>query len=104
MKIKREKYTGIDITKFFCSIIILFYHFFSEHGHVPSIIDDMLSLYAICAQSTLCKTDAIKEELVLSLSERNKWSFNFRLTNKKIQSCKNLLYRLPEAVINRKCR
>lgn len=42
-----KQYTGLDIGKFLCALLILFYHYFSEHGPLPSIIDEALSLYAV---------------------------------------------------------
>ena len=40
-------YAGLDFGKFFCALLILLYHYFSEHGPLPGIIDEVLSLYAI---------------------------------------------------------
>ena len=45
---QKEKYPSLDIAKFLCSIFILLYHFFSEIGSLPPIIDEALSLYAVC--------------------------------------------------------
>lgn len=46
--INNTKYAGLDIAKFLCSIEILLYHFFSEHGPIHPIFEDILSLYAVC--------------------------------------------------------
>ena len=43
----RKTYAGLDIGKFLCAFLILFYHYFSEHGPVPRILDEVLSLYAV---------------------------------------------------------
>lgn len=43
----RRQYPGLDIGKFFCSFLILAYHYFSEHGTLPGLLDEALSLYAI---------------------------------------------------------
>ncbi len=43
----KQTYTGLDIGKFLCALLILFYHFFSEHGPVPGLIEEILSLYAV---------------------------------------------------------
>ncbi len=45
---ERKKYATLDIAKFGCAVVILLYHFFSDHGPLPSIFEDMLSSYAIC--------------------------------------------------------
>lgn len=44
---KRKTYTALDVGKFLCAMMILFYHYFSEHGPLPGILDEALSLYAI---------------------------------------------------------
>lgn len=47
MTTERKYYPAIDITKFFCALIILFYHYFSEHGPIHPLLEDVLSLYAV---------------------------------------------------------
>ena len=37
----------LDICKFCCALLILFYHYFSEHGGLPGILNEALSLYAV---------------------------------------------------------
>lgn len=44
---KKSTYVGLDIGKFLCAFLILFYHYFSEHGSLPGILDEILSLYAV---------------------------------------------------------
>lgn len=46
-KITKSVYPGIDIGKFICAFLILFYHYFSEHGSLPGLLGEALSLYAI---------------------------------------------------------
>ena len=46
-KITKSVYPGIDIGKFICAFLILFYHYFSEHGSLPGILGEALSLYAV---------------------------------------------------------
>ena len=46
-EIKKSVYPGIDIGKFACAFLILFYHFFSEHGSLPGLLEEALSLYAV---------------------------------------------------------
>lgn len=46
-KITKSVYPGIDIGKFFCAFLILFYHYFSEHGSLPGLLEEALSLYAV---------------------------------------------------------
>ena len=43
----RKTYAGLDIGKFICAFLILFYHYFSEHGSLPWVLDEALSLYAV---------------------------------------------------------
>lgn len=45
--VNRKTYAGLDIAKFLCALLILFYHYFSEHGTLPGILGEALSLYAI---------------------------------------------------------
>ena len=44
---RKKTYAGLDIGKFVCAFFILFYHYFSEHGPLPGILDEVLSLYAV---------------------------------------------------------
>ncbi len=47
MELIKKKYNGLDIGKFLCAFLILFYHYFSEHRGLPAIIEEALSLYAV---------------------------------------------------------
>lgn len=40
-------YLGLDVGKFLCAFLILFYHYFSEHGSLPGLLGEALSLYAV---------------------------------------------------------
>ena len=44
---KKISYPGLDIAKFLCALLILFYHYFTEHKGLPTIIEEALSLYAV---------------------------------------------------------
>lgn len=46
-QIQKKTYPGLDVGKFLCAFLILFYHYFSEHGGLPGILDEALSLYAV---------------------------------------------------------
>ncbi|MBM6693276.1 acyltransferase [Pseudoflavonifractor capillosus] len=46
-EIIKPVYPGIDIGKFICAFLILFYHYFSEHGSLPGLLGEALSLYAV---------------------------------------------------------
>ena len=46
-KQNKKIYPGLDIGKFLCAFLILFYHYFSEHGPLPGILNEVLSLYAV---------------------------------------------------------
>ncbi len=43
----KTTYSMLDIAKFLCALLILFYHYFSEHGPLPWIVEEALSLYAV---------------------------------------------------------
>lgn len=47
MELTKKNYVALDIGKFLSALLILFYHYFSEHPGLPSIIDEALSLYAV---------------------------------------------------------
>ena len=44
---QRKNYISLDVVKFGCALIILLYHWASEWGHVPAIVEELFSLYAI---------------------------------------------------------
>ena len=46
-EVKRQQYTMLDLAKFLCALLVLCYHYFSEHGHLPILIEEALSLYAV---------------------------------------------------------
>ena len=46
-RIAKPYYGMLDLAKFLCALLILFYHFFSEHGSLPMILEEALSAYAI---------------------------------------------------------
>jgi len=48
---ERKIYTTLDVGKFICALVILFYHYFSEHGPLPGLLDEALSLYAVAVAS-----------------------------------------------------
>ena len=72
---KRIIYTGLDIGKFLCALLILFYHYFSEHGGLPGILDEVLSLYAVAVALFMAISGFLafsKLENISTLSKR--WS------------------------------
>ena len=40
-------YSMLDIAKFLCALLILFYHYFTENRVLPWILEESLSLYAV---------------------------------------------------------
>ncbi len=42
-----KSYTALDVGKFLCALLILCYHFFSEKGSAPVLLEEALSLYAV---------------------------------------------------------
>lgn len=61
-QLRKSTYYGLDVGKFLCAILILFYHYFSEHEPLPGIIDEALSLYAIAVAFE--KIVLIREEIM----------------------------------------
>ncbi len=48
MNLKPTKsYAGLDVGKFLCALLILFYHNFTEHGPAPALLEEALSLFAV---------------------------------------------------------
>ncbi len=46
-QLAKKNYAMLDLAKFLCALLILFYHYFSEHPCLPSIVEEALSLYAV---------------------------------------------------------
>lgn len=46
-KTAKKQYGMLDVAKFLCALLILFYHFFSENGSLPMLLEEALSTYAI---------------------------------------------------------
>lgn len=75
MTMARKKYAGLDISKFLCALVILFYHFFSEHGPIPALLEDMLSLYAVCvALFMVISGFLLYDKLLLIDDEKERWN------------------------------
>ena len=67
----KKKYAGLDIAKFLCALVVLFYHFFSEHGPIPALLEDMLSLYAVCvALFMVISGFLLNDKLLVETEER----------------------------------
>ncbi len=47
MQTKKKMYPAVDVMKILCALVILLYHFFSEHGPVFWLLEEALSLYAV---------------------------------------------------------
>ena len=45
--VRKQQYTMLDLAKFLCALLVLCYHYFSEHGSLPMLIEEALSLYAV---------------------------------------------------------
>lgn len=43
----KQQYPMLDLAKFLCALLVLFYHYFSEYGSLPGIFEEALSSYAI---------------------------------------------------------
>lgn len=70
----RKKYAMIDVAKFLCALVILFYHWFSEHGPVFWLFEEALSLYAVCvALYMLISGFLTYDKLSRVTDEKEKW-------------------------------
>ena len=47
MIMRKNTYAMLDVAKWLCALLILFYHYFSEHGPIPGLLEESLSLYAV---------------------------------------------------------
>lgn len=75
MSMERKKYAGLDIAKFLCALIVLFYHFFSEHGPIPSLFEDILSFYAVCvALFMVISGFLLYDKLIVTQDKAGRWS------------------------------
>lgn len=73
-KITKSVYPGIDIGKFICAFLILFYHYFSEHGTLPGILGEALSLYAIAVALFMAISGFLTFNKLESVSDyQNRW-------------------------------
>lgn len=64
-------YLGLDVGKFLCAFLILFYHYFSEHGSLPGLLGEALSLYAVAVALFMTST----LEPLLDIRVRRAWKF-----------------------------
>lgn len=72
--VNRKTYAGLDIAKFLCALLILFYHYFSEHGTLPGILEEALSLYAIAVALFMAISGFLTfNKLESVLGYQNRW-------------------------------
>ncbi len=75
---ERKTYTALDVGKFLCALMILFYHYFSEHGPLPSLFDEALSLYAVAVALFMVISGFLtyrKLETISEYADRRKYVF-----------------------------
>ncbi|MBR2335323.1 MAG: acyltransferase [Clostridia bacterium] len=75
---ERKTYTALDVGKFICSLVILFYHYFSEHGPLPGLLDEALSLYAVAVALFMVISGFLtyrKLETIENYADRKKYVF-----------------------------
>jgi serine/alanine racemase len=75
---ERKTYTALDVGKFLCSLVILFYHYFSEHGPLPGLLDEALSLYAVAVALFMVISGFLtfrKLETIKKYTDRKKYVF-----------------------------
>ena len=74
MELTKKKYNGLDIGKFLCAFLILFYHYFSEHRGLPTIIEEALSLYAVAVALFMLISGFLTFNKIKSLESReDRW-------------------------------
>ena len=66
----KKTYSGLDIGKFICALFILFYHYFSEHGPLPGIFDEMLSLYAVAVATFMAISGFLVFDKIKNVEEK----------------------------------
>ena len=74
----RKTYTALDIGKFLCALLILFYHYFSEHGPLPWVFEEALSLYAVAVALFMVISGFLtyrKLDTIAEYSDRKKYIF-----------------------------
>ncbi len=75
---ERKTYTALDVGKFLCALLILFYHYFSEHGSLPGILNEALSLYAVAVALFMVISGFLtyrKLETIEEYKDRKKYIF-----------------------------
>lgn len=71
---ERKQYPAIDLVKFLCALLILLYHYFSEHGPLPGILDEVLSLYAVAVALFMTMSGFLYfEKLKLQSADAKRW-------------------------------
>lgn len=71
---ERKQYPAIDIAKFLCALVILFYHYFSEHGPVFWVLEESLSLYAVAVALFMTLSGYLLfDKLNRESDEKKKW-------------------------------
>lgn len=72
---RKKIYAGLDVGKFACAFFILFYHYFSEHGPLPGILDEVLSLYAVAVALFMAISGFLLFDKLESVNaEKDRWA------------------------------
>ena len=75
----RKTYNGLDLGKFLCALLILFYHYFSEQGSLPRILDEALSLYAVAVALFMVMSGFLYSEKVKQMKTNDqRWNVTKR--------------------------
>lgn len=69
---EKKQYGMIDVVKFLCALLILLYHYFSEHGPIFWLFDEMLSLYAVAVALFMVMSGFLTYQKLATIQEGKK--------------------------------
>ncbi len=91
----RKNYWSLDVAKVLCALLILFYHAFTEHPCLPSLLEEALSLYAVAVALFMTISGFLtfdKAEKMNSTSERWQYVKKSALRILKIYALWSIIY------------
>ncbi len=74
---ERKKYPLIDVAKFLCALLILFYHYFSEHPTGIWVIQEAISLYAVAVALFMGLSGFLLFDKLKTTPKEKQWSVVF---------------------------
>lgn len=71
-----KSYTALDVGKFLCALLILFYHYFSERDSAPALLEEALSLYAVAVALFMAISGFLTFSKLEGMEERaDRWNY-----------------------------